>query len=339
MRHLHPLFSGNQYLIKDNPETPTDFINIYLKESTSISEDVDAEVDKIFNMIKNHIKNESIFNTYLTDIEKYKCSNITYKKNPTVDIFGKKCDLNIVFININDDIDKNELKRLCREYDNTSIIRNFNNNEVSYILNASLIINKFELSKYVKSDISHELRHAFTYMKIIENDVESSSVKKENWDSIYKYCQKYLSSSEHKYGEEFYKIIYSIYSCNKEELDAFTQQAYTKVKDMKSDNHIKFYLKETDLWNVINNLKDVIDILNKDGYREKYIVLRKHIGTKNLPSYSNLISHLQKRYKKAYTNYGKIIVMLIDRLEEDILDEYKYSDKRDGLFINPYYIM
>ena len=311
MRHLHPLFSGNQYLIKDNPETPTDFINIYLKESTSISEDVDAEVDKIFNMIKNHIKNESIFNTYLTDIEKYKCSNITYKKNPTVDIFGKKCDLNIVFININDDIDKNELKRLCREYDNTSIIRNFNNNEVSYILNASLII----------------------------NNVESSSAKKESWDSIYKYCQKYLSSSEHKYGEEFYKIIYSIYSCDKEELDAFTQQAYTEVKDMKSDNHIKFYLKETDLWNVINNLKDVIDILNKDGYREKYIVLRKHIGTKNLPSYSNLISLLQKRYKKAYTNYGKIIVMLIDRLEEDILDEYKYSDKRDGLFINPYYIM
>ena len=153
MRHLHPLFSGNQYLIKDNPETPTDFINIYLKESTSISEDVDAEVDKIFNMIKNHIKNESIFNTYLTDIEKYKCNNITYKKNPTVDIFGKKCDLNIVFININDDIDTNELKRLCREYDNVSIIRNFNNNEVSYILNASLIINKFELSKYVKSDI------------------------------------------------------------------------------------------------------------------------------------------------------------------------------------------
>ena len=244
----------------------------------------DIEVDKIFNMIKNHIKNESIFNTYLTDIEKYKCNNITYKKNPTVDIFGKKCDLNIVFININDDIDKNELKRLCREYDNTSIIRNFNNNEVSYILNASLIINKFGLSKYIKSDISHELRHAFTYMKIIENDVESSSIKKDNWDSIYKYCQKYLSSSEHKYGEEFYKIIYSIYSCDKEELDAFTQQAYTEVKDMKSDNHIKFHLKETDLWNVINNLKDVIDILNKDRYREKYIVLRKHIGTKNLPS-------------------------------------------------------
>ena len=48
MRHLHPLFSGNQYLIKDNPKTPTDFINIYLKESTSISEDVDIEVDKIF---------------------------------------------------------------------------------------------------------------------------------------------------------------------------------------------------------------------------------------------------------------------------------------------------
>ena len=45
--------------------------------------------------------------------------DITYKKNPTVDIFGKKYDLNIVFININDDIDKNELKRLCREYDNT----------------------------------------------------------------------------------------------------------------------------------------------------------------------------------------------------------------------------
>ena len=122
-------------------------------------------------------------------------------------------------------------------------------------------------------------------------------------------------------------------------MDAFTQQAYTEVKDMKSDNHIKFHLKETDLWNVINNLKDVIDILNKDGYREKYIVLRKHIGTKNLPSYSNLISLLQKRYKKAYTNYGKIIVMLIDRLEEDILDEYEYSDKRDGLFINSYYIM
>ena len=57
MRHLHPLFSGNQYLIKDNPETPTDFINIYLKESTSISEDVDAEVDKIFNMIPANIKN------------------------------------------------------------------------------------------------------------------------------------------------------------------------------------------------------------------------------------------------------------------------------------------
>ena len=31
--------------------------------------------------------------------------------------------------------------------------------------------------------------------------------------------------------------------------------------------------------------------------------------------------------------------MLIDRLEEDILDEYEYSDKRDGLFINQYYIM
>ena len=107
-------------------------------------------------------------------------------------------------------------------------------------------------------------------------------------------------------------------------MDAFTQQAYTEVKDIKSDNHIKFHLQETDLWNVINNLKDVIDILNKDGYREKYIVLRKHIGTKNLPSYSNLIltttatltewmrfQHVQKIKLK---NFSSLLISVSDKI-------------------------
>ena len=338
MRYLHPLFSGNQWLIKDNPETTQDFINIYLKESTSISEYTDFETDRLFDIIKDDLKNKSLFNIRTTTIEKYNCDYLIYKKHPIEFLYNEKCKLNLTLININDDISNDELKRICRKYGIANIIRE-KGRQTPYTLTATLILNKMELSKYIKSDISHELRHMYVYLKTIESDDDVVSNKKINWEKIYNYCQEYLHSNEKKYGEEFYKIIYSIYSCDKEELDAFTQQAYTEVKDMKSDNHIKFHLKETDLWNVINNLKDVIDILNKDGYREKYIVLRKHIGTKNLPSYSNLISLLQKRYKKAYTNYGKIIVMLIDRLEEDILDEYEYSDKRDGLFINQYYIM
>ena len=90
---------------------------------------------------------------------------------------------------------------------------------------------------------------------------------------------------------------------------------------------------------MILNIKEVIDILNKSEYREKYITLRKYIGNEKLPSFSDLKSLLLKRYKKGYTNYGKRIIRLMDEFEEDLIDEGIKSDKRDGLFINPYYIM
>ena len=81
MRHLHPLFSGNQWLIKDNPETTQDFINIYLKESTSISEYTDSETDRLFDIIKDDLKNKSLFNIRKINIEKYNDYYLRYKKH------------------------------------------------------------------------------------------------------------------------------------------------------------------------------------------------------------------------------------------------------------------
>ena len=337
MRHLHPLFSGNQWLIKDNPEMTQDFINIYLKESTSISEYTDSETDRLFDIIKDDLKNKSLFNIRTTTIEKYNCDYLIYKKHPIEFLYNEKCKLNLTLININDDISNDELKRICRQYGIANIIRE-KGRQTPYTLTATLILNKMELSKYIKSDISHELRHMYVYLKTIESDGDVVSNKKINWEKIYNYCQEYLHSNEKKYGEEFYKIIYAIYSCDKEEIDSFTQQAYTEVKG--SDRcEIKRELEKTDLWDVILNIKEVIDILNKSGYKEKYITLRKYIGNEKLPSFSDLKSLLLKRYKKGYTNYGKLIIRLMDEFEEDLIDEGIKSDSRDGLFINPYYIM
>ena len=144
------------------------------------------------------------------------------------------------------------------------------------------------------------------------------------------------------YGENFYKICYALYSCSPEELNAFTQQAYSEGKEESDISGIKSKLKESELWELICNLKDCKDILN-DGYDVEYEKIRKTIDTK-LPKISVIKSLINRCYVSAYTSYGKILIKLIDELTEDKVSEifnkggYISINTVDGPDLVKYYI-
>lgn len=306
-------------------------INGYIYESMSVS----MECDDVVNMIVNQINN---LNRDIDNLDYknppnigYDCEYFSYKENPIVNIWDKKCELNINFINIKDDISPVNLREICDEICLANIIRNISyNNVMSYILNATIVLNKMVSNKYLEVVLSHEIRHAFIYYKRFDGMLLSDIVKKTNsdndWYKVYDTCRNFIKSSTvdnnfNGLGEDFYNIIFAIYCSDKEEIDAFTQEAYKDAKSCKSISDIKNTLKKTDLWDNLCNMKRSIYLLTNE-YKEKYKEYRKNITTlKNLPSYKKMLSLMTKRYEKGYSNFGKLVMRLIDELEEEFVQE------------------
>ena len=355
MHHLLNFKDFNTHNLLNNPE---DYVNSYITESLSVSINVQIALNKLlreFNKSKL-IKIQPMF------IDDYETETYTYEKKPVITILGKLCELDVKFINITNDLTDNEIKTVsrnnCFAYIGLNCVSPDKNPEtvmnIYYVLHTDIIMYHMSITKYTESALSHELTHAFVYYKIMDGitvaDCEKLDEKNKVWKETYNFCETVITGCNKNpdtnylgYGKDFFHIVYAIYSCSDDEINAFVQQSYTYTKGSKSINEIKSNLKETDLWDIICNLKECIDLFD-NGYRETYIVMRENIGRNLLPKCSVIYSLLKKCYAKSYSSYGKILMKLIDELQEDKLDEQtnngmfvSYCEK-DGPNIKKYFI-
>lgn len=307
-------------LFKDFHSSVEADINHYIDEAMSVSFDVHQIVQKIEDLLMD--ENNILY--IESDIKEFKTTKFRYLVNPKRFIVGKECEFNLTFINVEDDIPPEQMRAFCRKYSSSKVDRiGKSDNEYidySYRLTATVVLNNMTIDRTMRSILAHELKHIFVHIESTKNgDVEPG-----NWDKIYGYCEHYLKNCD-KYGKEFYKVIYALYSCDKEKIDEFTQQAYEDCCDCKSSDDIKKRMKYTELWDIIYKFNDALNILSKEGYGEKFNAIRRYVGVDNLPSASYTASLIRKRYKKAYSNYGKVLMMLIDDLDEGLVETVRTS--------------
>ena len=348
----YKLLNCNDFITYKNPDLKSnqDFVNNYINEAKSVSYESSRMVEIIDDKLQSLIKDKH--NVLYTDIDiNGRLTNgFRFKTNPVILVFGRECELRLNFINITYDMSIDEMKVISRKYTKAKTIRkepDYSGNlkdyiEIAYILDATIVLYKNEMTLYSKSALSHELRHCYVYLKnrgkkSVRDELEKT-VRNSRWNKIYDYCENYLNGCNDghlKYGEEFYKIIYGLYSCDVEELDAFVQQAYDYVKSLNCNTRemIKDELEQTDLWTMMNNLHDAMNILKKTDYKKKFNSLGKFVSNGILPNASKTYSLLNKVYKNACSRYGKVLMTLIDEMNEDKLDENHLNLNYDWFYI------
>jgi hypothetical protein len=332
-------------------KTSQELINSYINEVRSVSYETSRMTEIINDEIQFYLKKkDNILTERDIEIDGYKFNRFKFKTNPTILMFGKECELQLNFIDITTNMSNDDLKVITRKYTNAATKRKEQDYsgdlaeyiDIAYTLVATIVLYKNKMSLYSKSALSHELRHCFVYLKsrtdkTVLDELEKTK-RNTHWNKVYDYCENYLKDCDEnhfKYGKEFYRIIYALYSCDIEELDAFVQQSYDYVKSLncESKERIKDELKQTDLWNMINNLKDAIEILEKNDYKEKFNSLRNFKDNKILPTASEIYSLIKKTYKSAYIRFGKVLMTLIDEFNEDLLDEEHLNIDVDWFYI------
>lgn len=354
-RQLYPIHNLNKV---------SGFINNTIDESKHIvdnASDIVKDIESlIYRAYTSKKKNSPLVYTDETNIDGYNCETFTFKSNKVIQVFDCDCQLDIKIINITDDIEFNELKTLCQKFCNINITRykypsQYGNthsvSKIEFVLSGVVILNNLIMCPYMSSEITHEVRHSFIfYRKFFDKTYEESvsmDMKSQDWDKLYKFCENYIRKYNSKdtkylsYEEENYFIIYSLYSCDVEEIDAFTQSAYDEMTNVKSVNLVKSKLKETDLWNTIILLKEMIDKFS-DNFKDRYTIFNSTICNNQLPTYGIYKKLIERRYKTLCRNYGIVQMLLIDNCEDDLIAEkYSYySIIRKGFYVNnsKYYV-
>ena len=344
--------------------TVSGFINNIIDESRHIvdgASDVVKDIESlIYRAYISKKKNSPLVYTDETNVDGYNCETFTFKSNKVIQVFDCGCQLDIKIINITDDIEFNELKTLYQKFCNINITRykypsQYGNthsvSKIEFVLSGVIILNNLIMCPYMSSIITHEVRHSFIfYRKFFDKTYEESismDMKSQDWENLYKFCEKYIKKYNSKdteylsYGEENYFIIYSLYFCDVEEIDAFTQGAYDELSGIKNNNLIKSKLKETDLRNTIDLLKEMIDKFG-DEFMSRYTIFNKNICNNRLPKYKVYKELIERRYKTLCRNYGIVQMLLIDNCDDDLIAEKYgyYSITRKDFYVNnsKYYI-
>lgn len=291
----------------------------YLNESMSVSMEVRDTVDSMVDFINNVIKN----NTTLYK-EEYSYDVLKIDGDVHMNIFGCDCSFSDVDFHNFPRGDVDDLK-------NSFTLENrvgFKNGKsyTEFVLHGSFITLNKKLTNFSKSLLAHELRHAYVFFKIY-NGYDRITVNKrlelsKKWKEIYKETISYLKLYNESHitqmfdGEDFYRILFSIYRCDVSEIAAFTQQSYERCRRCKTKNEIEEKVKTTDLYRLLKSFENVQNMLCDKDIQELYESKKKFYNIEKLPSVDKLINLIRKRYLKARKNYGNIIVLLFDGIDK-----------------------
>lgn len=276
---------------------------IYLNESLSVSDDVKIETEKLVKFLNDNIHKEK-----LLDIE----------------LFGCPCCVSLDFINIDKKLDNENAKTLYRNHNfGLKTITHINNEngfaKVSFKLDGTVLLENMKIGVFTKSILSHELKHMFINKQINDGVMVMSVItrneRNKKWRELYRDCVSILNNCKNdnyreSLGKNFYKIVYSLYSCTTGEIAAFTQQTYMECEGCLTEEEIKTRLKKSILYEIKESFKTTLNLLNDPNVITDYNNKKDTI----LPSINVVKELIEKRYKKVLSNYGKVFVLLKDEL-------------------------
>lgn len=294
----------------------------YILEKMSISHDVDVETDEVVKFLETQFRKPG----NLTLIKKYVYGD-EYIVNilPVFKVFDHDCEFCLNLINLKNNLSDDEKKELYRNHHfglktETTTKQNGDMVDMSFQISGDIILSNMNVGTFSSSIISHELMHIFMRIQIFDGlkyiDSSKFQKKRNKWRRIYRNCLDILNGCKNddfrRYiGKDFYKIIYSLYTCDKGEIAAFTQQAYVECGDCRNKDEIQAKLEHSILYEMRRSFKTTLDILKKPEIDDEYDNKKKQLNI-DLPDIRTLMKLIEKRYKKIDSNYGKLWTLLIE---------------------------
>lgn len=312
---------NNSYKIKKFDDSD------YLAERLSISCDVSATTRDVVYFLENEIKKGELKKIDSGMLDGCEYEMFEFKNNLHYEIFGCDCEFNLKIYNFNSDV--------SFDVDNIAKHNNFGANigthmniisgvsHLDFLINGKIIALDGKISLWSSSTISHELKHAYTLVKIYDGVPSLRAIDKvkslEKWREIYssatKYMERYSNFNDFQkiIDRGFYVLMYTIYSCDITEIASFAQQAYESCRVCKNKNDVLNKMKKSDLHNMIEVFKMSLKILTDDRIQEMYMKNKMDIQ----PTVIQLMKLIERRNKKAKATYGRVLALLYDELDEN----------------------
>lgn len=295
----------------------------YLNEALSVSMDVNDATDEVVSFIESHTGERTV-------VERGEiCGIMKFGKNPVVSVFGCDCELDLKMYDLSNDVN---LKSFMDNNDlGARVITNHNvidgNVSLNFVIDGEIVMQNGKVAQKSRTVLAHELRHAYE-QTMIYNGLPESNRKRilelsRKWREIYRKCVNYIKLSNSCKiikmfdGQEFYKILYTIYCCDTSEVSAFTQEAYEYCKECKSKDDVKTRMKNTDLHMLMKLFDNVLHLIEDDDIQKSYNRNKRKYNFDEFPTVHNLLKLIMKRYMKMRSNYGKVLALICGRFDEN----------------------
>ena len=297
--------------------------NDYITEKLSVSLDVSNKTDDIVRQFNQQLKNNGVKTVQTVHYDCVDVGKIQLDKCLNVYIFGCECIMNVDIYNLHIK-NKGSVQPVLNDigYDmdiqtHTKDVGGYAN--VFFTITGNLILYDMETSPVSSFKLSHELQHAYMDHKIYDCmpmvSVGERMKRNKKWLGVYDKCCLLLKdmNNDIKFDKDFYNVVYALYSCDVEEISAFTQQSYEECKGYSMSEY-KDKLKTTMLYKLRYIFKNVFEFLDKPESKTTYDMWRNNAELK-LPSFDQIKKLIEKRYKKIKKNYGNVLVLLEYDLE------------------------
>ena len=296
--------------------------NDYITEKLSVSLDVGDKTDDIVRHINQQLKNNGVKIIQTIHYDCVDVEKIQLDKCLTADIFGCECIMNVDIYNLH--IKEKGIQPVLNDigYDmdiQTHIEDVGGYANVFFTITGNLILYDMETSPVSLFKLSHELQHAYMEYKIYDGvpmvSVSERMKRNKKWMGVYDKCCLLLKdmNNDMEFDKDFYNVVYALYSCDVEEISAFTQQSYEECKGCSMGEY-KDKLKTTMLYKLRYIFKNVLEFLNKQESMTIYNGWRNNMES-TPPSFDQTKKLIEKRYKKIKKNYGNVLVLLEYDLE------------------------
>lgn len=297
--------------------------NDYITEKLSVSLDVSDKTDDIVRHINQQLRNNGVKIIQTVHYDCVDVEKIQLDKCLNVYIFGCECIMNVDIYNLHIK-DKGNIQPVLNDigYDmdiqtHTKDVGGYAN--VFFTITGNLILYDMETSPVSSFKLSHELQHAYMEYKIYDGvpmvSVGERMNRNKKWLGVYDKCCILLKdmNNDMEFDKDFYNVVYALYSCDVEEISAFTQQSYEECKGCSMSEY-KDKLKKTMLYKLRYIFKNVLEFLDKPESKTTYDMWRNNVESK-LPLFDQVKKLIEKRYKKIKKNYGNVLVLLEYDLE------------------------
>lgn len=302
------------------------YFSDYVLESLSISADVDNETRQVINFLNKSIRTGDVIKTKNISGHHIEVIKIPYKLH--FDIFGCDCEFDFTFCNVSGVLNDFDFRKMFSEsgLDITTfpVKKNVNGKiRLSFVMKGSIILNDMKFNSFSRSVIMHEIQHCYRFSKIYKDVdvhiVDTIDKRELKWKNIYNVCIAFLNVYEtndkfKRYmGKDFMNVIYTLYCCDVDEINAFVHQTFEECRDCRNEDELKSLLKKSMLYNIREMFKKVIGLFDDEEFVKEFEEKKKSIkGLDGIPDANKVIKILKRRYRTVCSKFGKVSVLLID---------------------------